>query len=146
MAPGLAWDEQVAESARFVLRQFTDLLSRYGLVEEGRFMFPVVFRREVEQGRDPRFGISTNQSLREVQSRDDDFRVVGKAKPVEAVQQRKLSGRCCSGFGVARNYRPIDRAFHSAVLNRHGDLLRDGLPNIGSLVHGWVRLAHMPFI
>jgi hypothetical protein len=57
MAPRLSWNERVAESARFALRQFTDLLSRYDLVEEGRLMFPVVFRGEEQQGRNPRDGM-----------------------------------------------------------------------------------------
>jgi len=53
MPPGLSWGEQVAESAKFALRQFTDLLSRYDLLEEGRLIFPVCLREEEQQGRDP---------------------------------------------------------------------------------------------
>jgi hypothetical protein len=72
MAGGLSWTEQVAESAKVALRQFADLLSRYDFLQEGRLMFPVWFKREEQQGRDPRDGMWFVWYLNEPEAAEDE--------------------------------------------------------------------------
>jgi hypothetical protein len=54
MLAGLTWAEEVDESAKYALSQFRGLLARHDLLEEGRRLFPVVFRTQEQQGRNPR--------------------------------------------------------------------------------------------
>ncbi len=99
-------------------------------------------RRDAEAGgqavnRESEFTIHglTPSLLRHAEAGHDRFGVVGEADPVNTIGRLQLAGGHEIGLGVARDDGAVDRALDAVALDRHGDLLGDGLVLAGGLVH-----------
>src|SRR4051794_36485535 len=75
------------------------------------------------------------------QAADDGLRVVREPEPVNAVGGLQFAGGHERGLVVAGHDRAVDRALDAVALDRHRDLLGNGLAWAGRLVHRCIRLA-----
>src|SRR5947207_15173668 len=79
--------------------------------------------------------------LRHAQTGDDDFGVVGEAKPIDTVGRGEFSGDHERGLVIARNHGAVDGAFDAVALHGKSDLLSHGLALSRGLVHRGARAA-----